>query len=63
METLPFNIIVVLQYVSKNEISQLMFHLGKIRVLLVCGRGLTGSDNTESAVPGRCECKVILKES
>ena len=26
MVTLPFNIIVVLQYVSKNEICQFMFH-------------------------------------
>ena len=32
-------------------------HLGKIRVLLVCSRGLTGSDRTESAVPGRCKIK------
>lgn len=35
-------------------------------MLLVWGRGLIGSDKTESAVPGRCELKnssLILKVS
>ena len=29
-------------------------------MLLVCGRGLTGSDKTESAVPGRCKLRTEL---
>lgn len=32
-------------------------NLGRTRVLLVCGRGLTGSDKTESAVPGLCKIR------
>lgn len=57
------NLIVILIQSTKFN---LIKYLGKTRVLLVWGRGLIGSDKTESAVPGRCKLKnssLILKVS
>ena len=46
---------IFLQIMEICPFADFFTHLGNTRVLLVCGLGLTGSDKTESAVPGRCK--------